>query len=240
MKLPHTTRQRLRLYRERAAKSKYNQDWRAHKYGNNGNTWNAPWHSGIRADGLILADNKEALGDYLGDWMEFNGGARYLRDTTGFYTDSFCSETMRGGVVRLRTARFTLYIPCTYHSDWDGASLYYRDAERVPRKATESDHETAAHEAARMAYQWAEREADVAREDDAKQRAAEDIEDARAEIHNGNKQALALLAEIRGREFTENVCEALRYRLRCLLDDRRQCFDRIKERRENYWSAVPC
>ena len=239
MKLPTTTRARLRLYRERAAKSKYNQDWRAHKYGNNGNTWNAPWHSGIRADGLILADNKEALGEYLGDWAQFNGGARYLRDTTGFYTDSWCSETLRGGVVRLRTARFTLYIPCTYHSDWDGASLYYRDAERVPRKATESDHETAAHEAARMAYQWAEREADVAREDDAKQRAADDIEQERAEIHEINKAARALLAEIRGQEFTENVCAALRHRLHEYLADRRKCFRTIAERQENYWSAVP-
>lgn len=237
MKRQTTTSARLRLYRERAAKSKYNQDWRTHKYGN---TWNATWHSGIMADGLILADNKEALGDYIGDWMEFNGGARYLRDTTGFYTDSFCSDTMRGGVVRLRTARFTLYVPCTYHTDWDGASLYYRDAERVPRGATESDHETAAHEAARTAYQWAEREAEVAREDDAKQRAAEDIENARAEIHETNRQALALLAEIKGNQYTENICAALRHRLQDFLADRKLQFKVIEERTENYWSAVPC
>ena len=188
---------------------------------------------------MILADNKETLGDYIGDWNEFSGGARYLRDTSGFYTDSYCSETMRGGVVRLRTARFTMYIPCTYHSDWDGASLYYRDAERVPRNATESDHETAAHEAARMAYQWAESEAEIAREDHAKYLASEDIERARAEIHNTNKQALALLAEIKGNQYTDNVCAALRHRLQEFITDRKRQFKVIEERTENFWSAVP-
>lgn len=235
MQLPYTTRQRLILYRTRAKASKYSNDWRQHKYGN---TYNMPWHSGIRKDGLILTDDRDTLGDYLGDWGQFLRGRCW--DALGFYADSFEFETIKGGVVRLRTARFTLYIPCTYCTGWDGATLYFAMAERVERGSTEEAHEAAAREAAATAYGRAEHEADVAREDDAKQRAAEDIEDARAEIHNGNRQALALLAEIRGREFTENVCEALRYRLRCLLDDRRQCFDRIKERRENYWSAVPC
>lgn len=235
MTLPTTTRARLRLYRERAAKSKYNNDWRANRYAR---TWYTEWHSGIREDGLILADNRDTLGDYLGDWMEFSGGGRYLRDTTGFYTDDLYIDTMRGGVVQLRTARFTLYIPCTYHSDWDGASLYYRDAERVERGATEDDHDTAKHEAARMAYQWAEREAEAAREDNAKQRAEDDIHDTRAEIHDINKNVRALLAEIRGREFTDNVCAALRHRLNEYLSDRRKCFEKIKERQENFWSAV--
>lgn len=235
MALPKTTRARLRLYRERAAKSKYNNDWRGHRYER---TWNAPWHSGIDK-GLIRTDDRDTLGDYLGDWGEFNGGARYLRDTTGFYVDSYCSETMRGGVVRLRTARFTLYIPCTYCSGWDGATLYFDMAERVARGATESDHETAAHEAARTAYGRAEHEADVEREDHAKYRASEDIEKARAEIHETNRQALALLAEIKGNQYTENVCAALRHRLQDFLADRKRQFKVIEERTENHWSAVP-
>ena len=36
MKLPHTTRQRLQLYKTRAKASQYNNDWRAHRYGQ---TW---------------------------------------------------------------------------------------------------------------------------------------------------------------------------------------------------------
>ena len=232
---PTTTRARLTEYRKRAAASQWCNDWRKHIYGN---TWRTEWHSGICENGLILTDNRDTLGDYLGDWMEFNGGARYLRDTNGFYIDDYCSETMRGGVVRLRTARFTLYIPCTYCTGWDGATLHYTDAERVERGAPEADHNTAAHCAACTAYNRAERLAEDAREDFAKQRAADDIADARAEIHETNKAARALLAEIRGREFTENVCAALRHRLQEYLADRRRLFKRIAERQENYWSAV--
>ena len=71
-----------------------------------------------------------------------------------------------------------------------------------------------------------------------RKRAADDIEDARANIHEINKNARALLAEIRGHEFTENVCAALRHRLQEYLGERRREFARIAERRENFWSAV--
>jgi len=233
---PTTTRARLNLYRKRAADNKVgNNDWRTHRYGN---TWGTDWHSGIRKDGTILTDNKDTLGDYLGDWTEFSGGARYLRDTNGFYTDSSCYGTMQGGVVRLRTAKFTLYIPCTYHSDWDGATLYFSLAERVERGSPEEKHDKNKTLAAATAFGRAEREAEEAREDDAKYRANEDIQEARNEIHAINKQARALLAEIRGNEFTQNVCAALRHRLDEYLAERRECFATIEKRQSSYWSAV--
>ena len=233
MKLPTTTRARLNLYRQRANDSIWAKDWKLHKYGN---TWRTEWQSGIREDGTILTDNRDTLGDYLGDWTGFDSWMR--REATGFYIDDFYSETIRGGVVRLRSARFTLYIPCTYCTGWDGATLYYAMAERVKRGAPEDDHEAAIIEAARTAYGRAEREAEIAREDFARERAADDIHDSRAEIHDINKRARALLAEIRGQEFTENVCAALRHRLDEYLHDRRKCFEKIKERQENFWSAL--
>ena len=236
MKLPTTTRARLTEYRRRAAANQYGRnDWRTHKYGN---TWHTEWHSGIRPDGLILTDNRDTLGDYLGDWGQFLRGRCW--DATGFYIDDFYSETIRGGVVRLRSARFTLYIPCTYCTGWDGANLHYKYAERVERGATEEAHEAAIREAAATAYGRAEREGEEALEDFARQRAADDIEDARAEIHETNKAARALLAEIRGNEFTENVCAALRHRLHEYLADRKRLFAKIAERRENFWTAVSC
>ena len=231
---PTTTRGRLYLYRQRAAANKFGRnDWRTHKYGN---TWRTEWHSGIRADGLILTDNKDTLGEYLGDWGEYLRGRCW--EASGFFIDDYCTETITGGVVRLRTARFTLYIPCTYCTGWDGANLHYKYAERVERGSTEEEHEKARNEAAATAYGRAEHEGEEAREDFARQRAADDIEDARANIHEINKNARALLAEIRGHEFTENVCAALRHRLQEYLVERRRQFERIAERQENFWSAL--
>ena len=112
------------------------------------------------------------------------------------------------------------------------------DAEQVDKGATESDHEKAQREAAISAYYHAEREAEQAREDSAKQAAEDQIAAAREEIHEINRNARALLAEIRGQEFTENVCAALRHRLREYLADRKRLFKLIAEREENYWSAV--
>ena len=234
MKLPHTTRQRLRLYRERAENSKFSNDWRKHRYAR---TFNPAWFAWRDDNRKIYADERETLGNYLGDWGQFLRGRCW--DATGFYVDSWCSETLRGGVVRLRTARFTLYIPATYCTGWDGVTYYMADAERVERGSTEEEHETAKKEAAASAYHYAEREAEQSREDDAKQRAVDDIADARDEIHDINKHARALLAEIRGQEFTQNVCQALRHRLQEYLEDRRACFRKIAEREANYWSAVP-
>ena len=237
MKLPTTTRARLNLYRKRAAENKHGwNDWRQHRYAR---TWEPAWHNWDEIRRKIYADERDTLGDYLGDWGEFSGGGRMLRDTTGFYADSWCSDTIQGGVGRIRSARGTYYVPVTYCTGWDGVTYYMADAEIVPRNSTAADHDTAKHEAARSAYHYAEREAEQAREDDAKQRAEDDIADARTEIHGINKAALALLAEIRGREFTENVCAALRHRLREYLADRKRLFKLIAERQENYWSAVP-
>ena len=185
----------------------------------------------------IYADKIDTLGDYLGDWKQF-ATYRDMRDTNGFYTDSWCSDTIKGGVERIRSARGVFYVPVTYCTGWDGVTYYMADAEQVDKGATEAEHDQAQREAAASAYHYAEREAERAREDHAKEQAAEQIEQERAEIHEINKNARALLAEIRGREFTENVCAALRHRLQEYLAHRRACFKTIEGLRENYWNAV--
>ena len=233
--LPTTTRARLRLYRERAAKSKYNQDWRAHRYAR---TWEPAFYNWDETRRKIYADDKDTLGDYLGDWNDF-ASYRDMRDNLGFYSDNFCGDTIKGGVELIRTAKGALYVPVTYCTGWDGVTYYMADAERVERGSTEEEHETAKKEAAASAYHYAEREAEQYREDDAKERAKDQIADARAEIHDTNKLALALLAEIRGNQYTENVCAALRHRLQEFLADRTRLFKLIAEREDNYWSAVP-
>ena len=239
MHKPYTTAGRLELYRQRAADPKtLSNDWRKHIYGGVRYTWEPAWHNWSEDRRKIYADERDTLGDYLGDWKQF-ATYRDMRDTNGFYTDSWCSDTIKGGVERIRSARGVFYVPVTYCTGWDGVTYYMADAEQVDKGATEEEHEKAQREAANSAYHYAEREADKAREEDAKQRAEDQIADARAEIHETNKAARALLAEIRGKEFTQNVCEALRHRLREYLADRRRCFELIAEREANYWSAVP-
>lgn len=231
---PTTTRGRLNLYRKRASESKWANDWRNHKYGN---TWGAPWINWSKDRRKIYTEARDTLGDYLGDWGDLYPWRPY-RDATGFYVDNYCIETMRGGVERIRTARGTLYVPVTYCTGWDAVTYYMAAAEMVERGSPEEDHDKAKSEAARTAYDYAEQEADRCREDDAKERAKDDIHDRRTEIHDINKAARALLAEIRGQEFTENVCAALRRQLQEYLAERRKCFAVIKERKANYWSAV--
>jgi hypothetical protein len=235
MKLPATTAQRLRLYKTRAAANKIgHNDWRGHRYAR---TWAPAWHNWSEDRRKIYADERDTLGDYLGDWGAFLNGRAW--DATGFYCDGYANDTIKGGAERIRGARFTLYVPVTYCTGWDGVTYHMADAYRVERGATEEEHEEARRDCAAMAYNLAEREADRAREEDAKYQASEQIAQERAEIHEINKSARALLAEIRGQEFTENVCAALRHRLREYLADRRACFKTIAERQENYWSAVP-
>lgn len=234
MKLPTTTRQRLQLYKTRAKASQYNNDWRGHRYAR---TWEPTWHNWDKDRRKIYADERDTLGDYLGDWGAFLSGRCW--DALGFFSDNWQNETIKGGVELIRTPRGALYVPVTYCTGWDGVTYYMADAEQVDKGATEEEHEKAKKEAAASAYHYAEREAEEAREQCAKDQAADDIADARIEIHAINKAAQTLLAEIRGQEFTQNVCEALRHRLREYLADRRRCFELIAEREANYWTAVP-
>ena len=233
MKLPHTTRQRLQLYKTRAKASQYNNDWRGHRYAR---TWEPTWYNWSEDRRKIYAEDRDTLGDYLGDWGQFLRGRCW--DATGFYSDNWGGETIRGGVEKIRTPRGVLYVPITYCTGWDGVIYYMHEAHNVPKGCNEASHEEAQREAAAAAYYYAEREAEEARDNSAQQEAENDIAENRHAIHEINKQARALLAEIRGQEFTQNVCEALRHRLQEYLADRRRCFRVIKEREENYWSAV--
>ena len=234
MKLPYTTRQRLQLYKTRAKASQFNNDWRGHRYAL---TWEPPFTRWSEDRRKIYADERDTLGDYQGDWGAFLRGRCW--DALGFYCDGFENDTIKGGVERIRGAKCTLYVPVTYCTGWDGVTYHMRDAYPVERGSTEEEHEEARRDCAALAYSLAEREAERYRDEDAQQRAADDIEREREEIHEINRNARALLAEIRGQEFTENVCAALRHRLHEYLADRRACFKTIAERRENYWTAVP-
>lgn len=223
-----TARARLATYRARhaAAANKSPRGWRGHKY------VPAPLASASRnsvrgKDGQIFTDGLDQYGAIVDE------------NKNGFYADSFCDGVIRGAVVRMRTPRGALYIPCTYCTGWEGTVHYLKDAERVPKGADESAHDEAKREALRSAEYFAEREADEAREDDARQQAEFQIEQARETITESRQCARALAAEIRALSGCgPAVRAALRDRLQAFRDASAKAHARIISLSENYWTAV--
>jgi len=238
-----TSKQRLEQYRREAATGKWVRPltWRDTRH-HHPSPWGAPRPSNARgARGQIYSDSLNQYGNDLGTAHSL---FPRLIEGDGWYADNWQNALIVGHVVKLRSPRGTLYIPATRNTDCDGTTHYLADAERVPRGASEDEHDNACREAARSADHYAEREAEEAREDDAKWQAEQQIEMARARIHEINQQALALLAETKPARtkkpaYGPAVCEALRTRVRALLADRARQFSIIGEREANYWSACP-
>ena len=146
----------------------------------------------------------------------------------GWYADNFQADTIKGAVLQLPARNGEeLYVPATFHSDYETATVYLADI--GPDK----------NQAARDADWYAEKEAERNREFDAKDQAERKIEEAREEIHRINKDALTLIKEIKGKEFTPAICAALKGTLRDYLSDRRQQFKMIVKLQDDFWSAVP-
>jgi hypothetical protein len=201
--------------------------------------WGAPRANNARGKkGEIFTDSIDQYGVDLGP---VNTIFPRVFDHTGWYADNYQDARIVAHVCRMRSPWGTLYIPATMNTDCDGTVHYINDAELVPKGATEEQHDQACREAARSADHYAEREAEEAREDNAKWQAEQDIEAARAEIHGINKFVLALLGEIKaaGADFTPAICTALRAEVQQYLRDRREQFKIIKEREADYWTAAP-
>lgn len=206
-----TTRQRLQQYRQEAATGKWVRPltWRDTKQ-HHPSIWAVP-NSARGKKGEVFTDSIDQYGRDLGPV-----GKMYPRmfDHTGWYADNWHDALISGHVCRMRCPRGTLYIPATRDTECDGTVHYLADAELVPKGATEEDHDEACREAARSADHYAEREAEEAREYDARSLA-------------------------RGAAFTPAVCGALRDRVSTCLAVRADQFEIIKAREENYWAAAP-
>jgi hypothetical protein len=158
-----------------------------------------------------------------------NAGAWRAAGICDWYADDHHGAVIKSAVLQLPSRNgCPVYIPATYCSDWDGATCWPLDQHNTP--------EDAAHAAAG----YAEREAEQSREFYARDRAEQDIAEAREEIHRINAQALALAREIKqqGRAFSPAICSALRGQLLEFVADRREQFRTIAERQADYWSAV--
>lgn len=192
----------------------------------------------VRNDkGAIYTDNREQYGRDLG-FADTLAPRRV--EHQGWYCDQGYCDTIRGSVTRVRGARFTLYVPVTSCTGWDGTIHHMQDAERVPRGSSEEEHEQAIRDAAATADRCAELEAEQEREDSARDQAEQDIQEARATIHTLNREALELIKAIKasGRTFEAPICSALAHRARDLLADRAEQFETINKRTGDYWTAV--
>lgn len=185
--------------------------------------------------GYMFTDTVDQIGEYIGDYWNVN----HRINNTGWYADNYQSETVQGGVCKLRTSKGVYYIPVVYWSDCDGAIHYVNDMEKVDKGAEEFDHDEAKKAAANSANYYAEKLAEDEREFRAKESAEQDIENARENIHAINKKALSLLAEIKKHgAFSPAVCLALREKLADYLVERRAEFKTIEKRENDFWSAV--
>lgn len=187
-------------------------------------TWNPEWQMEGSRRRCRVVENASA------------GGLRVIergaRDATGWYVDNYQSDVTAAALIQLpaRDGAPLYLAACT--DPWN-ADCYIVDCE------LETDRRDAERSAAGLAKHYAE----TCREDDAKQMAEMQIDDARDAIKAARAAHTALAAEIHaaraaGAAAGPNVCAALRARLVSLRDDVRDARRIIKERQDNYRSAV--
>jgi len=180
----------------------------------------------------FYVDSLDDIGKNMGD-----AGDSIQLDHTGWYTDSFQDGLLKGAVIAIRSKHFTdedgahfAYMPATYHSDWDGATVYNEVYDRTSA-------------AARKADGYAEKEAEACREDDAKYQSEREIEDLKEELHDLNKETLAMIKDIKGErgytfQYPKSVCDLVREHIEEAVERRSEIFERIEALKDDYWLAV--
>jgi hypothetical protein len=217
---------RLDTAKKAAAASQYRPNWKDHRPA-------GPLlkgYPGTRGDnGVIYV---ASLTDEI-FWKTEGDADKHARNVNSWYTDQFQENAVTPAVVSIRNPKelnsdgsHKVFFAATYYSEWDGATIYTRHSYDDAR------------EAALAAESEAESEAERARDDAAKDTAECQIEDARAEIHALNKQALELIREIKHKDYAPPVCAAIRSQLSDFLQERRRAFERIEKLQDNYWYSV--
>jgi hypothetical protein len=154
-------------------------------------------------------------------WLEAGHGFRVSKAGehvrlrhTGWFVDSFQSDTTHGIVVNLSHGRWLAGYSDPWNDDCYCVELYvYGDAQ----------------DAAFAAESMAERFAEDCREADEKFQAEQDIEDARERIGSLREQVVALVQSIRKSTLDSVVCERLRADVRGMLAEKTRLYERIEE-----------
>lgn len=182
---------------------------------------NNPWHDGKKR----WIEDTDSIGLRFVCYADQE--LIYLRHK-GYFASHYCDETYRGAVWQL-PAR-------------NGSPVYvygYEDLFNQGAAYVDFNHTDDKRDAAKWADSMAEKSAEDSREHYAKDAAEQDILSAREAIHENNREALALIKEIKSAgQFTPAICGALKSELRRLLDEREAQFRIIEARQNCFWSAV--
>lgn len=228
---------RLALYKKRASESKYFRTWKEARYPKRAGYYKTYNGFNYGDKGEIFADNFDLIGEKVADSHEIIN----LRHT-GYYCDNFCNGVIRGAIVKLRTSRGTYYMPATYCTEWEGVTLHMESAEIVEKGLSENCHEGARTRCAYLADSFAEREAERARDEDAKFQAEQKIESLKEDKQRAREEAHSLIADIRAQrqrgEIAGGICALLTRELHQLRQDIKNANAFIKDLRSNYWLAV--
>lgn len=160
-------------------------------------------------------------------------------DHTGWFTDSYHSDTTRGVVFRLNHDAGYIYGCTDENNGWgktdDGPVIFEVKANGSPIIAPTKE------DAARWADQFAEHYAESCRDDDAKQMAEQDIEHAKEEIKEARESVLGLtseMKEMRGIQDKEFICSELWASIARYRRQMHSLHRKIKRLTDDPWSAV--
>lgn len=238
-----TTKQRLAAARKLTEKlaanypeSSHYADWRNNverpfKRSPGAGRWDADY-KGPKSGRPFYIDSLAATGwRQTGDARDVlkNAGCWRAAESCDWYADNHFDSVIKSAVLQLPSRDGQpVYIPATYCSGWDGATCWPLEWHDTPESAANS------------AAGYAEKEAEESREYYAKDAAEQQTEEQRQLIHANNKEALALIREIKaqGANFSPAICKALREQLADYLEERAAAFKRIDQLAADYWSAV--
>jgi hypothetical protein len=228
---------RLALYKKRASESQYIRTWKEARYPRRAGYYKEYNAISYGEKGQIFTDNFDIVGEKIADSHEL-----IRLKHTGYYSDSFQSGVIRGAIVKLKTARGVYYIPATYCTEFDGVTLHMQSAEIVEKGLSEDCHEGARVRMAYLSDSYAEREAENAREDDAKFQAEQKIESLKEDKQRAREAARDLIKDIRAQrdrgEIAAGICSLLTRELMQLRQDIKNANAFIKDLKGNYWLSV--
>lgn len=155
---------------------------------------------------------------------------------TGWYVDSFQDEITRGAVFRVKGKRAWI-AACTDPWNDRGPVIVKVKQNGSPYLYDSSE------EAARSADGFAETYAEFCREDDAKQLAKRDIEEAQEEIARLRTTIRELVGDMRTdpgeAKVPDSICRELWTSIRRYRHDMHDEWKKIQKRKDDFWSAVP-